>query len=65
MKIYDNHFYILEPLDMSGMENSVGALTVEAAPKHAMKHGACKINKSVSNPTQIHKLLKSGVYCPI
>lgn len=47
MKIYDNHFYVLEPLDMSGMENSVGALTVEAAPEHAMKHGACKINESV------------------
>lgn len=61
--IHNHYPHTLEPLDMSGMENSVGALTVEAAPEHAMKHGACKINESVSNPTKTTTVLVG--YCPI
>lgn len=37
----------VEPLDMSGQEDCVGALTVKTSPEYAMKHGACKINEKV------------------
>ena len=39
-----------EPLDMSGMVDCVGALTVQTTPQYAMKHGACKISDCVSEP---------------
>ena len=42
-----------EPLDMSEMVDCVCALTVQTTPQYAMKHGACKISDSVSEPTHI------------
>lgn len=54
----------VEPLDMSDMKDCVGALIVQAAPEYAMKHGACKINESVSEPTSMLRGL-SIVHCSL
>ena len=37
----------IEPVDVSGFEHTVAALTVLAKPEHASLHGACRINKNV------------------
>ena len=51
-----------EPLDLTGFESTVVALTVRALPQHAMLHGACRITDSVRRPDAYHNLEWSS--CP-
>ena len=37
----------IEPVDVSGIDHTVAALTISAKPEHASLHGACRINENV------------------
>ena len=37
----------IDPVDVSGLDHSVAALTVLARPEHASLHGACRISENV------------------
>ena len=37
----------IEPVDVTGFDDTIAALTVSAKPEHASLHGACRINEQV------------------
>lgn len=41
----------IDPVDVTGFDHTIAALTISAKPEHASLHGACRINENV--PTRL------------
>ena len=37
----------IDPVDVTGFEDTIAALTVSAKPEHASLHGACRVTENV------------------